>query len=224
MDLLRVNQLKKSFTNDDDEKCDIIDIESFVLEEAEICGLSGESGSGKTTFLHLLAGILNPDSGSIEFMGVDTGLLSSSERDNLRADKIGYIFQSFNLLQGFTALENLEIAMSFSSSSEQEYALELLDKVGLSNRLEYYPHQLSIGQQQRVALARALVNKPKIVLADEPTGNLDSFNAAKVFELLCNLCTDYKSALLMVSHDQAVLKSFEKKVDLRNLNRPPLLT
>ena len=224
MDLLRVNQLKKSFTNDDGEKCDIIDIESFVLEEAEICGLSGESGSGKTTFLHLLAGILTPDSGSIEFMGVDTGILSSSERDNLRADKIGYIFQSFNLLQGFTALENLEIAMSFSSSSEREYALQLLDKVGLSNRLEYYPHQLSIGQQQRVALARALVNKPKIVLADEPTGNLDSFNAAKVFELLCNLCTDYKSALLMVSHDQAVLKSFEKKVDLRNLNRPPLLT
>lgn len=224
MDLLRVNQLKKSFANDDGEKCDIIDIESFVLEEAEICGLSGESGSGKTTFLHLLAGILNPDSGSIEFMGVDTGLLSSSERDNLRADKIGYIFQSFNLLQGFTALENLEIAMSFSSSSEREYALELLDKVGLSNRLEYYPHQLSIGQQQRVALARALVNKPKIVLADEPTGNLDSLNAAKVFELLCNLCTDYKSALLMVTHDQVVLESFEKKVDLRNLNRSALFT
>jgi len=224
MDLLRVNQLKKSFTNDDGEKCDIIDIESFVLEEAEICGLSGESGSGKTTFLHLLAGILTPDSGSIEFMGVDTGLLSSSERDNLRADKIGYIFQSFNLLQGFTALENLEIAMSFSSSSEHEYALELLDKVGLSNRLEYYPHQLSIGQQQRVALARALVNKPKIVLADEPTGNLDSLNAAKVFELLCNLCTDYKSALLMVTHDQVVLESFEKKVDLRNLNRSALFT
>jgi len=224
MDLLRVNQLKKSFANDDGEKCDIIDIESFVLEEAEICGLSGESGSGKTTFLHLLAGILTPDSGSIEFMGVDTGLLSSSERDNLRADKIGYIFQSFNLLQGFTALENLEIAMSFSSSSEREYALELLDKVGLSNRLEYYPHQLSIGQQQRVALARALVNKPKIVLADEPTGNLDSLNAAKVFELLCNLCTDYKSALLMVTHDQVVLESFEKKVDLRNLNRSALFT
>ena len=224
MDILRVNRLKESLTTDDGEKCDIIDIESFILEEAEICGLSGESGSGKTTFLHLLAGILTPDSGSIEFMGVDTGLLSSSERDNLRADKIGYIFQSFNLLQGFTALENLEIAMSFSSSSEREYALELLDKVGLSNRLEYYPHQLSIGQQQRVALARALVNKPKIVLADEPTGNLDSLNAAKVFELLCNLCTDYKSALLMVSHDQAVLKTFEKKVDLRNLNRPALLT
>ena len=224
MDLLRVNRLKKSFTTDHGEKCDIIDIESFILEEAEICGLSGESGSGKTTFLHLLAGILTPDSGSIEFMGVDTGLLSSSERDNLRADKIGYIFQSFNLLQGFTALENLEIAMSFSSSSEREYALELLDKVGLSNRLEYYPHQLSIGQQQRVALARALVNKPKIVLADEPTGNLDSLNAAKVFELLCNLCTDYKSALLMVTHDQVVLESFEKKVDLSNLNRPALLT
>ena len=102
MDLLRVNRLKKSFTTDHGEKCDIIDIESFILEEAEICGLSGESGSGKTTFLHLLAGILTPDSGSIEFMGVDTGLLSSSERDNLRADKIGYIFQSFNLLQGFS--------------------------------------------------------------------------------------------------------------------------
>ena len=221
MDLLRVNRLKKSFTTDDGEKCDIIDIESFILEEAEICGLSGESGSGKTTFLHLLAGILTPDSGSIEFMGVDTGLLWL-ERDNL-SDKIGYIFQSFNLLQGFTALENLEIAMSFSSSPEREYALELLDS-WLSNRLEYYPHQLSIGQQQRVALARALVNKPKIVLADEPTGNLDSLNAAKVFELLCNLCTDYKSALLMVTHDQAVLESFEKKVDLSNLNRPALLT
>ena len=90
--------------------------------------------------------------------------------------------------------------------------------------MEYYPHQLSIGQQQRVALARALVNKPKIVLADEPTGNLDSLNAAKVFELLCNLCTDYKSALLMVTHDQVVLESFEKKVDLRNLNRSALFT
>jgi putative ABC transport system ATP-binding protein len=219
MSLLRVNQLKKSFPSVDGESTQIVDVDEFYLKEAEFCGMHGESGSGKTTFLHLLAGILSPDSGEIEWLRQNVGLLSPSERDGLRASAIGYVFQTFNLLQGFTTLENLKIAMSFAGSSKNQYAIDLLARVGLSKRLHYYPHQLSIGQQQRVALARALVNQPKLVLADEPTGNLDPLNACKAIELLHELCQEANSALLVVSHDDAIIQSFDRQVDWGVINR-----
>ena len=166
----------------------VVDVEKFSLNEAEFCGMRGESGSGKTTFLHLIAGILSPDHGTIQLEGRNVGEMSDSERDALRATFIGYVFQSFNLLQGFTCLENLQIAMSFAGNLSKSDPRELLGRVGLADRVDYYPHQLSIGQQQRVALARALINQPKLVLADEPTGNLDPLNAGKAMELLCELC------------------------------------
>ncbi len=219
MSLLRVNQLKKSFPSVDGESTQIVDVDEFYLKESEFCGMHGESGSGKTTFLHLLAGILSPDSGEIEWLRQNVGLLSPSERDRLRASAIGYVFQTFNLLQGFTTLENLKIAMSFAGSSKNQYAIDLLSRVGLSKRLHYYPHQLSIGQQQRVALARALVNQPKLVLADEPTGNLDPLNACKAIELLHELCQEANSALLVVSHDDAIIQSFDRQVDWGVINR-----
>ena len=166
MSLLSVNHLKKSFVSPSGENIDIVDVDNFTLASSEFCGMRGESGSGKTTFLHLLAGILSPDDGSIQIDGKNLQILSSSAKDRLRAGTVGYVFQSFNLLQGFSCIENLKLAMSFGSNYDESYAEGLLEKVGLAHRLSYKPSQLSIGQQQRVALARALVNKPKLVLAD----------------------------------------------------------
>ena len=180
--------------------------------------LVGPSGSGKTTFLHLIAGILRPDSGLIELQGRDVGKMPTSERDALRASKIGYVFQSFNLLQGFSCLENLEIAMSFSGNLNTDIAVELLERVGLKERMSYYPHQLSVGQQQRVALARAMVNHPKLILADEPTGNLDPANAEIAVELLRDLCEEKNITLLVVSHDSKIIESFDQKLNWEEIN------
>ena len=220
MSLLKVNQLKKSFSSPEGENIDIVDVDNFTLASSEFCGMRGESGSGKTTFLHLLAGILSPDDGLIELEGQDTVQMNSSKKDSLRAGKIGYVFQSFNLLQGFSCIENLKLAMSFGSNYDESYAEGLLEKVGLAHRLSYKPSQLSIGQQQRVALARALVNKPKLVLADEPTGNLDSKNANNAINLLCELCQETDSALLVVSHDERVVSNFERQIDWNEINIP----
>jgi ABC-type lipoprotein export system ATPase subunit len=219
MSLLRVKQLKKSFSSPEGENINVVDVDNFELAASEFCGMRGESGSGKTTFLHLLAGILSPDDGLIELEGKNTVQMNNSEKDSLRAGTIGYVFQSFNLLQGFSCLENLKLAMSFTGCSDHQSAIDLLSRVGLSERLHYYPHQLSIGQQQRVALARALVNQPKLVLADEPTGNLDPLNACKAIELLHELCQEANAALLVVSHDDAIIQSFDRQVDWEVINR-----
>ena len=198
----------------------MVDVDKFSLDLSEFCGMRGESGSGKTTFLHLLAGILSPDDGLIELEGQNTVDLNSADKDSLRAGTIGYVFQSFNLLQGFSCIENLKLAMSFGSNYDESYAEGLLEKVGLAHRLSYKPSQLSIGQQQRVALARALVNKPKLVLADEPTGNLDSKNANNAINLLCELCQETDTALLVVSHDERVVSNFERQIDWNEINNP----
>lgn len=220
MTLLRVNQLKKSFSSPEGESIKVVDVDKFSLDLSEFCGMRGESGSGKTTFLHLLAGILSPDDGLIELEGQNTVDLNSADKDSLRAGTIGYVFQSFNLLQGFSCIENLKLAMSFGSNYDESYAEGLLEKVGLAHRLSYKPSQLSTGQQQRVALARALVNKPKLVLADEPTGNLDSKNANNAINLLCELCQETDTALLVVSHDERVVSNFERQIDWNEINNP----
>ena len=220
MSLLSVNHLKKSFVSPSGENIDIVDVDNFTLASSEFCGMRGESGSGKTTFLHLLAGILSPDDGSIQIDGKNLQILSSSAKDRLRAGTVGYVFQSFNLLQGFSCIENLKLAMSFGSNYDESYAEGLLEKVGLAHRLSYKPSQLSIGQQQRVALARALVNKPKLVLADEPTGNLDSKNANNAINLVYELCQETDTALLVVSHDERVVSNFERQIDWNEINNP----
>ena len=181
--------------------------------------LSGESGSGKTTFLNLIAGILKPDSGSIVLAGQEMSALREPERDRLRATSIGYIFQTFNLLQGYTCLENVLLGMSFGPGVDRAFAQALLDKVGLGQRLKHYPRQLSTGQQQRVAVARALANRPKLVLADEPTGNLDHKNAGEALDLIRAACKENGAALLLVSHDREVLGRFEQVHSLERINR-----
>ena len=221
MSFLEVRRLKKSFPSPDGGKTVVVDLEEFSLERGAQCGMKGESGSGKTTFLHLLAGILRPDEGSIFLDGTEVSGLSEGARDRLRADSLGYVFQSFNLLQGFTCMENVLLAASFSGSSGRlgSKSKELLGRVGLSARTDYYPRQLSVGQQQRVAVARALVNSPQLVLADEPTGNLDPKNGQRALDLLKQLCLENESALLLVSHEEKVIDSFERQCNWEEINR-----
>jgi len=224
MSFLEVEHLRKSFPSPEGGESLIVDLKQFSLKSKALCAMKGESGSGKTTFLHLLAGILKPDEGSIVLDGKEVSGLSEGARDRLRAESIGYVFQSFNLLQGFTCLENVLLAMSFAGKVKKAWAKELLDRVGLSPRADYYPRQLSIGQQQRVALARALANQPKLVLADEPTGNLDPKNGQKALSLLRELCLENGSSLLLVSHEQKVIESFERQFRWEDLNQVSVST
>ncbi|MCC6712309.1 MAG: ABC transporter ATP-binding protein [Candidatus Dadabacteria bacterium] len=221
MRILEIENLKKSYTTPDGEILTVIDVPGFALESGEQIALSGESGSGKTTFLNLVAGILRPDGGRIFLGGEDVTALSEAARDRLRADKIGYIFQTFNLLQGYTALENVLLGMMFGKGADKGFALGLLERVGLGDRAGYKPSQLSVGQQQRVALARALANRPALVLADEPTGNLDPGTAGKAVSLIKEMCAESGAALLLVSHDDKVLGNFGGVKDLGEINRAP---
>ena len=217
--LLQIKGLKKSFRAPDGTVHAIVDVGEFSLDAQTQVGLAGESGSGKTTFLNLIAGILKPDAGQIFLDGSDMAALAESKRDRLRATKIGYIFQTFNLLQGYTCLENVLLGMSFGAGSDRVFAEGLLKRVGLGDRLHHRPRQLSTGQQQRVAVARALANKPKLVLADEPTGNLDHKNARDALTLIREACKESGAALLLVSHDREVLGQFENVNDFHKLNQ-----
>jgi putative ABC transport system ATP-binding protein len=219
MPLLEVSQLKKSFRAPDGTTCSVIDVPHFVLDERAQVALRGESGLGKTTLLHLIAGILKPDSGRISLAGQDLTALDEPRRDRVRAMSLGYIFQTFNLLPAFTCLENVLLGMSFGPGPDRSFAKALLERVGLGGRLGHRPPQLSTGQQQRVAVARALANRPKLVLADEPTGNLDSASARDALKLIRDACAENNAALLLVSHDREVLAQFENVVALADLNR-----
>lgn len=219
MPLLEITNLEKRYAAPDGATATVVDVPGFELDAARQLALRGESGSGKTTFLNLIAGILAPDAGTITLDGVDLTRQSESQRDRLRATQIGYVFQTFNLLQGYTALENVELAMMLGRGIDHAFARRLLDQVGMSQRLHYRPAQLSVGQQQRVAVARALANHPQLVLADEPTGNLDAANAATSLALLRELCENNNAALLLVSHDPAVLDRFDDSRDFAAINR-----
>ena len=219
MSLLQITDLEKSYRSPDGAEHPVLDIHSFGLAEGEVVALRGQSGSGKTTLLNIIAGILSADAGSVVVDGQDVTKLSESARDIMRARSVGYVFQTFNLLQGYTALENVLLGMTFGGAVDRGHAERLLGQLGLSDRLSYKPSQLSVGQQQRVALARALANRPKLVLADEPTGNLDPSRAQEAVGLLRELCAEQGAALLLVSHDQAVLDRFDDVQDLADINR-----
>lgn len=217
--LLDVTDLQKSFSSPDGDRTLIVDVPTFSLAAGEQVAVRGASGSGKTTFLNLIAGILQADRGKIVLDGHDMAAISESGRDRVRARTIGYVFQNFNLLQGYTALENVMLGMLFGPGVDAKRARALLERVGLSHRLNYRPAQLSIGQQQRVAVARALANHPKLVLADEPTGNLDLRHAGEALALSREVCSENGAALLLVSHDPSILASFARSEDLAELNR-----
>jgi putative ABC transport system ATP-binding protein len=218
MAVLRVEGLKKSYASPDGTRSTIVDVPEFAVEPGAQVALRGSSGSGKTTFLNLVAGILQPDAGRVWLGEQDIAGLSESARDRARAAHIGYVFQTFNLLQGYTALENVELGMFFGRGVDPAYARALLDRVGLSDRMRHRPRQLSVGQQQRVAVARALANRPRIVLADEPTGNLDHHHAHEALRLIREICAENGAALLLVSHDREILGQFEHCADFHAIN------
>ena len=222
---VELRDLKKQYIAPDGAVVPVIDVAAFDLGNGEQVGLIGGSGTGKTTLLHLIAGILTPDSGSIVFdvtgePSVDITQLSEAHRDVFRGRNVGYIFQTHHLLPGFTALENVLLGMSFTGRpSDPKWAQHLLVEVGLAERLHYKPSKLSVGQQQRVAVARALANRPRLVLADEPTGALDPKNAQQVLELIRKLTAEVEASLVLVSHDPLISKQLSRVVVLSELNR-----
>lgn len=219
MPVLDVKDLKKGYVSPEGERHLVIDVPAFAMDDAEQVALQGSSGSGKTTFLNLIAGILQPDSGVISVAGECLTAQREAGRDRLRARHIGYVFQTFNLLQGYTALENVMLGMMFGRGTDTAYARALLERVGLRDRMNYRPRQLSVGQQQRVAVARALAGRPKLVLADEPTGNLDHHHAGEALKLVREICRENEAALLLVSHDRDILGQFERVQELSQINR-----
>ena len=162
---------------------------------------------------------MTADSGSIKLDGMELNKFSESARDRIRADKMGYVFQTFNLLPGFTALENVRLGMTFARKKMNlERAKDLMNRVGLADRMNYMPNQLSVGQQQRVAVARALANKPRLLLADEPTANVDPANQNRIIELIQEVCREDVVAILLVTHSDEISKRFERVERLEQIN------
>ena len=212
--MLELKNLKKSYQEPSGAELPILDVPHWSVDEGEQVVVIGPSGCGKTTLLHIIAGILRPTSGHVLIDGWDTPLLTESERDQFRARRIGYVFQTFNLLPGFTALENVQLGMAFAGRGhDKKRAIELLERVGLGARLHHKPSQMSVGEQQRVCVARALANKPKLVLADEPTANVDVGNQQIVVDMLRKTCLEENVALILVTHSPAVAEQFDR-VDL----------
>lgn len=216
---LTITDLARDFVGPAGERLPVVDIAEFGIAVRDQVALHGPSGTGKTTFLHLIAGILTADRGTILVGDRAMTGLPEAGRDRLRAETIGYVFQSGNLLQGFSALENILIAMRFAGRDDRDFAEHLLERVGLGDRRDHRPAQLSAGQQQRVAVARALANRPLLVLADEPTGALDRDLAAVTLALVREVCHENEAALLLVSHDPSVLDLFATRHHFADLNR-----
>jgi putative ABC transport system ATP-binding protein len=215
---LHIRDLKKLYPDPDGGRVLAVDLPALDVQRGEALVVRGESGSGKTTLLNVIAGILRADEGVVEIAGERMTGLSETQRDRLRAKHIGYLFQTFNLLPGLTALENVQLGMSFrprSGSSPRVAASEALDRVGLTDRKRHRPSQLSVGQQQRVAIARALAGHPTLVLADEPTSNLDRERADQCMDLLTAFAAESNAALLVVTHDETLVERFERVEVLR---------
>tara|TARA_B110000240_G_scaffold198371_1_gene258864 strand:- start:1312 stop:2004 length:693 start_codon:yes stop_codon:yes gene_type:complete len=199
--ILKIHELEKTYTSGSKELTVLSDI-SFDIEKGSIFSIVGPSGSGKTTLLGLCAGLDHPNNGSIALCGSNLQDLDEDERALLRNKEVGFIFQNFQLLPTLTALENVIVPLELQGEKNAtKFGLELLEKVGLSDRVHHYPSQLSGGEQQRVALARAFSNKPSILFADEPTGNLDEETGEKVIQLLFQLNKEAGTTLVIITHD-----------------------
>ena len=218
--MLELRDVKKSFTEPDGGELPILDIEEFHLGAGEQMALIGRSGCGKTTLLYVIAGISRPDSGRVKVGDWDITLFSEAECDRFRAEQIGYVFQTFNLLGGFTALENVMLGMRFAGGRvDRPRAKHLLERVGLGHRMTHRPTQLSVGEQQRVSVARALANQPRLLLADEPTANVDAGHQQQVVDMLREGCREESVALMVVTHTPEVAEQFDRRDNLEAFNR-----
>lgn len=191
----------------------ILSIPELTIPDKSQFGVFGPSGTGKTTFLHLISGLILPTTGQIHVAGTDITTLKEAKRDVFRANHVGYIFQTFNLVEGYSALENVMLGQVFlKGKANREKAAYMLEKVGLADRMNHKPSELSVGQQQRVSIARAMVNDPDILLADEPTGSLDAASSASVMDMILSFSSG--RTLLLVSHDPNVLDRFSERISL----------
>ncbi len=225
MALLEVRDLLVEYRTPDGGILRALDVRRFDLAAGERRCLRGRSGSGKTTLLNAISGIRLPTAGCVRLDGKEITALAENARDRLRGRTIGFVFQAFHLLPGFTALQNVVLGSVFAGNPEEESAAtlrrarELLRAVGLEARMHHRPASLSAGEQQRVAVARALMNRPKLLLADEPTGSLDAAQAGAVLDLILRLADEAGAALLLVTHDAAVMARFGGVTDLESLAR-----
>lgn len=213
--ILNVKHLEKNYDSGSKKLTVLQDI-SFSVEEGETYAIVGPSGSGKTTLLGLCAGLDHPDSGTISLCGTELNGLSEDERALLRNQHVGFVFQDFQLLPTLTALENVAVPLELQGAKNAiSTSKELLEKVGLGDRFNHYPSQLSGGEQQRVALARAFSNNPSILFADEPTGNLDAETGEKVVQLLFELNKELGTTLVMITHDLELAEKTQRILRLK---------
>lgn len=218
--MLLLENVRKAYREPNGEPLPILDVPRLELAAGEQVVVRGRSGCGKTTLLNSIAGLTTIDAGTIRIDGVDITQLPEAGRDRFRARKLGFVFQTFNLLSGFTALENVLLGMTFTGQrTDRPRAVELLQQVGLGHRLSHKPAALSVGEQQRVAVARALANRPVLLLADEPTANVDAAHQQQIVDLLRDVCHSENVAMLLVTHAPEVSDQFERVEQLEQLNR-----
>ncbi len=226
--LIEIQDLQYKYQNAQDY---ILSIPRFILEKGERVFLYGPSGSGKTTFLEILAGILKAQKGLVKILGQDISSLSDAQRDQFRGEHFGYIFQSFNLIPYLSVRENIALPIQLNtrrrarieSENVDKLIADICDRLGILSFLDRRVTELSVGQQQRVAVARALVGQPDLILADEPTSSLDMDHREKFLKLLFELCAQYGTSLLFVSHDRSIQHLFSRTVSLGEINKTTVL-
>ena len=212
--LLELKDITKSFSGVDGD-VEVLRGVSLGLDAGQTLALTGESGSGKSTILHISAGLEVPDGGSLHLEGVEINGLGEAERANLRRSEIGIVFQQFNLIPSLTVEANIGFQASLAGRRDKTFESELVEELGLSDQLKQYPESLSGGQQQRVAIARALAVRPKLLLADEPTGNLDESTASAVLTAMLDLVGRTGAALMVVTHSAALAGKMNRRVRLK---------
>ena len=212
--LLELKNITKSFSGVDGD-VEVLRGVSLGLDAGQTLALTGESGSGKSTILHISAGLEVPDGGSLHLEGVEINGLGEAERANLRRSEIGIVFQQFNLIPSLTVEANIGFQASLAGRRDKTFESELVEELGLSDQLKQYPESLSGGQQQRVAIARALAVRPKLLLADEPTGNLDESTASAVLTAMLDLVGRTGAALMVVTHSAALAGKMDRRVRLK---------
>ncbi|EKD67624.1 MAG: hypothetical protein ACD_48C00302G0001, partial [uncultured bacterium] len=215
--LIATDNISKSYTVGG-SSIDVLNDISLTIDKGEFVAIMGQSGSGKSTLMYILGLLISPTSGTYLLNGDDVSTLPGDTRAHLRNGKIGFVFQSFHLLPGVSVIDNVKLPLLYSKQngpSEQAYAKELLEKVGLSDRLHHKPNQLSGGQQQRVAIARALINKPDVLFADEPTGNLDSKTGAEIMDIFDTLNKEGKT-IIMVTHEKSIARHAKRIIHIQD--------